>query len=106
MRSISKKIAWLCLLLMLSSAIAVVAHHHSDANESARCTVCVAAHSAAPTSLHLAPRVTFIAVGTSRTKPVSLNPDGLVGSCNLLQIRARRARLTSGGAEAPKGSAS
>lgn len=70
MRLISKKIALLCLLLMLSSAIAVVAHLHSDANESARCTVCVAAHSAAPTSMHLAPRVTFVAIGTLTTKPV------------------------------------
>jgi hypothetical protein len=70
MRSISKKIALLCLLLMLSSAIAVVAHHHSDANESARCTVCVAAHSVAPTRVLLVPRVTFVAVGTLKTTPV------------------------------------
>jgi hypothetical protein len=70
MRSISKKIAWLCLLLMLSSAIAVVAHHHSDANESARCTICVAAHSAAPTLAVPPPHVTFVAVSTLKAEPV------------------------------------
>jgi hypothetical protein len=69
MGSISKKMAWLCLLLMLSSAIATVAHHHSDANESARCTVCVAAHSTAPTTPVLPPRVTFVAVSTLRAEP-------------------------------------
>ena len=70
MRSISKRMAWLCLLLMLSSAIAVVAHHHSDANESARCTVCVAAHSAAPTAPATAPRATSVAISTVRVEPV------------------------------------
>jgi len=69
-RSISKKIAWLCLLLMLSSAIAVAAHNHSDANESARCGVCVAAHSASPTVPTLSPRVTFVAVSTVRVEAV------------------------------------
>jgi hypothetical protein len=43
-----KYVALLCLLLTLSSALAVAAHHHSSASESAKCTVCVAAHSAAP----------------------------------------------------------
>ena len=70
MRSISKKVAWLCLLLTLSSAIAFAAHHHSDANESARCTVCVAAHSASPAGPTLSPRVTFVAVSTLRGEPV------------------------------------
>jgi hypothetical protein len=70
MRSTSKKIALLCLLLMLSSAIAAVAHHHSDANESARCGVCVVAHSAAPTTPVLSPRVTFVTISTLKAEPV------------------------------------
>jgi len=48
MRSLSKKIAFLCLLLTIFSAVGLVAHHHSSRTESAKCSVCVAAHSAAP----------------------------------------------------------
>jgi len=48
MRAFSKYLALLCLLLTLGSAVAVVAHHHLGANDSAKCTVCIAAHSARP----------------------------------------------------------
>src|SRR5437867_4353336 len=44
MRSNVKRLAVFCTLLMLWSAIAVVAHHHSTKSESVRCTVCVGAH--------------------------------------------------------------
>jgi hypothetical protein len=47
-RSVVKSLAVMCLLLMFWSAIAFAAHHHSNGTESAKCTVCVAAHSAAP----------------------------------------------------------
>jgi len=56
------------MLLMLWSAIAIVAHHHSDANESARCTVCVAAHSVATTGPVVTPRVTLVAVFALRAE--------------------------------------
>ena len=48
MRLFSKYVALVCLLLTLGSAVAVVAHHHSGPNDSAKCTVCAAAHSARP----------------------------------------------------------
>jgi hypothetical protein len=48
MRSWSKRIAWLCLLLTLSAAYSLAAHHHSSSIDAAKCTVCVAAHSASP----------------------------------------------------------
>ena len=67
MRPISKRIAWLCLLLMLWSAIAFAAHHHSDGDESAKCSVCVAALSASPTAPALPTRTIFLAVSTVRT---------------------------------------
>lgn len=70
MRSGSKRIACLCLLLIFWSAIALIAHHHSDANESVRCTVCVAAHSASPTPPAILPRATFVAVSTFQPEPV------------------------------------
>lgn len=70
MRSWVKSAAVLCLLLTLWSAAAVIAHHHANATESAKCTVCVAAHSAAPrttTNLH----ATFAPVLTLKAEPVS-----------------------------------
>ena len=51
MRSSVKCVALLCLLLTFWSAFAFAAHHHSKSTESAKCTVCVAAHSAAPNRL-------------------------------------------------------
>jgi len=64
MGSISKPMAWLCLLLILGSAVAFVAHHHSDGTESATCTVCVAAHSTSPALPTLSLDATFLAVCT------------------------------------------
>jgi len=57
MRSISMRIAFLCVLLILGSAIVFAAHHHSNATESAACTVCVAVQSASPTTPTLLPPI-------------------------------------------------
>lgn len=71
MRSFFKYVVVLCLLLTVWSAAAVVMHHHADGTESIKCSVCVAAHSAAPkASVHL-PHATFAPVDTFRTQPVS-----------------------------------
>jgi hypothetical protein len=59
MRSISKKVALLCLLLTIWSAAALAAHHHSNATDAAKCTVCVAAHSASPKAVSTLPKATF-----------------------------------------------
>src|SRR5882724_7612425 len=48
MRALSKKIALLCLLLTVFSAVGLVTHNHSSRIEAARCSVCVAVRSAAP----------------------------------------------------------
>ena len=71
MRSISKRIACLCVLLTFWSAIAFAAHQHSNATESAKCTVCVAAHSASPTADPTPRPTTFVVVSTFRAEPVS-----------------------------------
>jgi hypothetical protein len=71
MQSISKRIAWLLLLLTLWSAFALVTHHHSSATEAAKCTVCVAAHSASPKPTSNLPKVTFVPVSTFWSEPVS-----------------------------------
>jgi len=78
MRPISKRIAWVCLWLMLWSAIAFAAHHHSDGDESAKCSVCVAALSASPAAPALPLRTIFLAVSTVRTEPVAAAKQRLI----------------------------
>jgi hypothetical protein len=70
-RSISKRIAWLCLLLTFWSAMAFVSHQHSNEAKAAKCTVCVAALSTSPKAIFTPPKVTFVLVGTFRTEPVA-----------------------------------
>jgi hypothetical protein len=71
MRSISKRIACLCLLLTLWSAVAFIAHHHSSATDALKCTVCIAAHSAAPKATSNLPTATSVSLSTFRLEPVS-----------------------------------
>ena len=71
MRSISKRVAVLCLLLTILSALAFVAHHHSNGTESAKCTVCVAAHSTAPKSTTYVPSAIFAPIFIVRSHRVS-----------------------------------
>jgi hypothetical protein len=59
-RSISNKVAVVCLLLTVWSAAALAAHHHSSATESTRCSVCVTAHSVAPKAVAAVPQATFV----------------------------------------------
>jgi hypothetical protein len=59
MQSISKRVAWLSLLLTLWSAFAFAVHQHSGLDDSDTCQVCVAAHSASPASPSVAPKPVF-----------------------------------------------
>lgn len=70
MRLIVKYGAVVCLLLTFWSAIAFAAHHHSNGTESAKCTVCVAAHSASPKASVNSVRATFTPVSMLRAEPV------------------------------------
>jgi hypothetical protein len=65
-----KYVALMCLVLTFWSAIAFVAHHHSNATESAKCTVCVAAHSAAPKAAANLLNALFTPISTFRAEPV------------------------------------
>jgi hypothetical protein len=66
MRLISKRIAWLSLLLTLWSALAFAVHHHSNQDESASCQICIAAHSASPTNASPTPKPVFRRIVTLR----------------------------------------
>jgi hypothetical protein len=70
-RPMLKRVALLCLLLTLGSALAFVVHHHSNAAESAKCTVCVVAHSAAPKASTNLLKTRFSPVLTLQAEPVS-----------------------------------
>jgi hypothetical protein len=70
MRPIVKYVAVMCLLLTLLSAISFATHHHNNGTEAAKCTVCVAAHSAAPeASAHLL-TAKFTPISTFLPEPV------------------------------------
>jgi hypothetical protein len=71
MRLMSKRIAWLCLVLTFWSALAFAMHQHANASESVKCTVCVAAHSASPKATSNLPNATFVPVSTFQPEPVS-----------------------------------
>jgi hypothetical protein len=71
MRSISKNTACLCLLLTLWSVIALITHHHSNQTESSVCQVCVAAHSAASTTVSSAPKPVFHTIFALRLRPTA-----------------------------------
>lgn len=71
MRSRVKCVALLCLLLTLWSALAFAAHHHTNGAEAAKCTVCVAAHTAAPKATTDLLKVTFTPVSTFQGEPIS-----------------------------------
>lgn len=62
MRSVSKPIAWLCLLLMLLSAYGFAAHQHSSSGDEAKCTICVVAYSASPTAASTLPSAVLVVV--------------------------------------------
>ena len=55
----------------LASAIAFAVHQHSNATQSAKCTVCIAANSASPKATSAPLRARFIAVSTFRAEPVA-----------------------------------
>ncbi|MGA8763176.1 MAG: hypothetical protein WB562_09955 [Candidatus Sulfotelmatobacter sp.] len=68
MRSISKAIACLCLALTLWSAVALATHHHSSADKSLTCRICVAAHSTTPAAACSQPAPIRVQVSTVRVQ--------------------------------------
>ena len=50
MRFTSRWLTWLCLSLMLWTAVAESTHNHPNKTEAASCSICVVAHSTTPTA--------------------------------------------------------
>lgn len=84
MRSISKKVAVVCLLLTVWSAVALAAHHHSSATDETRCSVCVTSHSAAPKAVAPLPQAAFVAVSAPVQDTISSHQRLI---CSALSVR-------------------
>ena len=63
-------LTWLCLSLMLWTAVAESTHNHLTKTESASCSICVVAHSTAPTASSNQARPVFAAVGLLQEEEV------------------------------------
>jgi hypothetical protein len=70
MRLAIRLLAWLCLSLMLWAAVAESIHNHLNQADSASCSVCVVAHSTAPTASCCHARPIFEAIGLLQEKAV------------------------------------
>jgi hypothetical protein len=70
MRFSSRWLAWLCLSLMLWTAVAETTHNHPNKAEAAACSICVVAHSASPTVSSHQARPVFAAVGLLQEEEV------------------------------------
>jgi len=71
-RSILKSAAWLCLTLTLWSVFAFAEHHHSNPIDAAKCTICIAAHTASPKPASTTLHGSFVAFGTLQPNPLSV----------------------------------
>lgn len=71
MRFTSRWLAWLCLSLMLWTALAESTHNHPNKTESASCSVCAVAHSTAPTASSNHARPVFAAIGLLQEEEVT-----------------------------------
>ena len=70
MRSLFRWSAWLCLSLMLWTAVAESTHNHPNQTESASCSLCVVAHSTTPTASFNQARPVFATVGLLQEEEV------------------------------------
>ena len=70
MRSVYRWSAWLCLSLMLWTAVAESTHNHLNQTESAACSICVVAHSTAPVAICNQVRPVFASIGLLQEEEV------------------------------------
>ena len=73
MRLTSRWLTWLCLSLMLWTAAVESTHNHPNKTESASCSICVVAHSSAPTASSNHVRPVFAALGHLQNEEITAN---------------------------------
>jgi hypothetical protein len=62
--------AWFCLSVLLWTAAVESAHHHANKTEPASCSICVVAHTTAPTASSSHARPFFTAIGRLQEKEI------------------------------------
>lgn len=70
MRLTLRWLAWLCLSLMLWTAVAESTHNHPNQTESSSCSICVMAHSTVRTASSHQAKPIFATVGLMREEAV------------------------------------
>ena len=70
MRFTCRWLTWLCLSLMLWTAVVESTHNHASQTESASCSICVAAHTSTPTASCNHAQPVFEAVGLLQEEAV------------------------------------
>jgi hypothetical protein len=70
MRFTGRWLTWLCLSLMLWTAVAESTHNHPNKTEGSSCSICVVAHSTAPTAISNHARPVFAAIGLLQEEEV------------------------------------
>jgi hypothetical protein len=70
MRFSFRWLTWLCLSLMLWTAVVESTHNHPNQTESNSCSICVAAHATTPTPSCNHARPVFAAVGLLQEEEV------------------------------------
>jgi len=70
MRFSYRWLAWLCLSLMLWTAVAESTHNHPNNTESASCSICVVAHSTTPAASSHQGQPVFATIGLLQEEEV------------------------------------
>ncbi len=70
MRFTFRWLTWLCLSLMLWTAVVESTHNHPNKGEDASCSICVAAHTTTPAASCSHARPVFAAVGVLQEEEV------------------------------------
>ena len=70
MRFAGRWLTWFCLSLMLWAAVAESTHNHANQAESLSCSICMVAHSSAPTPSCTHAKPVFAAIGLLQEKKV------------------------------------
>ncbi len=73
MRFNSRWLTWLCLSLMLWTAVVESTHNHPNKTESASCSICAVAHSTAPATSSHQDRPAFSKIGLLQEEEYNAN---------------------------------
>jgi hypothetical protein len=71
MRILARWSVWFCLSLLLWTAAAESSHHHANKTDPASCSICVVAHTTAPTASSSQATPYFTAIGVLQEEEIT-----------------------------------